>query len=37
MLVSLWHYCKKYLGILIVNNNPCCQFCEKKYKEVTNE
>lgn len=30
MLISLCHYCKKMLGILIVNENPCCQFCAEE-------
>jgi hypothetical protein len=25
--VELCFYCKKYLGILILDNKPCCQFC----------
>lgn len=32
MLVSLCHYCKKKLGVLIINGNPCCQFCTDKMK-----
>jgi len=30
MLISLCHYCKEMLGILIVNEKPCCQFCAEK-------
>ena len=29
-LISLCYYCKQMLGVLIVNENPCCQFCAEE-------
>jgi len=36
MLISLCHYCKKLLGVLIVNGSPCCQFCAEEIQEIEN-
>ena len=37
MLISLCHYCKKKLGVLIVSGNPCCQFCAEELQGGNNE
>jgi hypothetical protein len=36
MLIELCNYCNKYLGVLIVNGKPCCQFCEKHPEDKEN-
>ena len=35
MIVPLCHYCKKKLGVLIVNGSPCCQFCAEEIQGAT--
>lgn len=33
MLVELCNYCNKLLGVFIVNDKPCCQFCAEQFKK----
>lgn len=30
MLVEICSYCNKMLGVLIINDKPCCQFCAEE-------
>jgi hypothetical protein len=36
MLVEICNYCNTYLGVLIVKEKPCCQFCAEEKQEQEN-
>ena len=36
-IVELCKFCKLYLGILLVDGEPCCQFCAEELKKKESE
>jgi hypothetical protein len=36
MKIEICNYCNLLLGVLIVNDKPCCQFCAEE-QEILNQ
>lgn len=37
MIVEICNYCNTLLGVLIVNDKPCCQFCAEEQESLNEE